>query len=303
MKKFLKQHWLVILILIFALSCVFNSCYKFNKNQENIEKRQAQNIAICTANVIDEQYVEFCNNYMPEIEKEKGLKVDFYTMMSDILVWNLHFFNGIAFLILVIPTLLSVCKILKNKYILNASYRESYKGFLKEFFAIAYQYVWLLPLIAGVLILYCIFSTSLDPSYSIYFGTSIWNSEIIRHPILFVILYMLNILLYSCSFINLALIVVRKQQSYIKGVILSFLTYFGIEIFFEIVVNALVLQKMFNSNLGYTFNIMNIFMFSDTYGLPRLLIFTFAIFIVSIIGVYFAYRNKENLVIDCEKNN
>jgi len=302
MKKIFQSHWLISFIFLFALSCILYSCFQFIENQNKIEEFEKQQIAYCQSQLSQQEDIEYCQHYLSSIEKEKQLQLDFYTMMTDILVFRIQFFNPIAFLMLIIPTLTVLCNILKYKYILNTCTRESYQSFRKSFFFYVYRYVWLLLVLVAILMIICITYTTFDPTYALHFGSSVWKSNIIYHPVLFVLLYFVNIFLYSCAFINLALIIVRKVHSYLKAVVLSFVVYIGLELFLEVVVNALILQGIFKLNIGHLFNIMNLFMFNDTFGVFTLILFTTIIFIISCIGVYVSYKNKESFIIDCEKN-
>lgn len=294
----IKNNWLIFLILIIVLIPIFNYCHKYNENMKRLEIKQEKLISYCEKEMDSMTNKDACT----EVLENKDLKIDFLVMLTDILIFGIRFINPTAFLLLVFPTLVNLCKILKRKYILNALTRESYKTFLTDFLKKSYKYIWLLPVIAIIILVICIFSSTINPAYSLHYGTSMWYAETIKQPIIFILLYVLNILIYSFSFINLALIIVRKHHNLIVATILSVLVYVGIELFFELIVRNLLFGLVFKSELGYLFNIMNIFTFSDQFGTPMLLLFSFSMFLLSSIGVYFAYRKKENLVISCEKN-
>ena len=129
---------------------------------------------------------------------------------------------------------------------------------------------------------------------------NIFTMIILGLLILFVFLYLINITIYSLSYINISLIVLRKQQNIIKAIILSVLVFVGIEVFLEIVVNGLIFGLIFKSEI---FNIMNLLIFNINYGVSKLLIFTISFFLLTFILVLILYKNKEKLIIDCEKNN
>lgn len=238
------------------------------------------------------------------IAKEREPKNDFYIMFSNIL-WssNTRYLNPFSFLILVIPTLMGICRILKRKYIINTSTRESYKDFLIKFFKKAYRYVWVLPFIALFMIVISILGTTFDHTYSLaHFDYTNWTLSTIQNRYLFIFGYVGNILLYSCFFINLGLIVVRKYHNTFVAIIVSFLTYLGLELFFELVVRVFI-SLVFHSDFGHIFNIMNMWNYSDSWGLFPLLCFSITMCLLSFVGVYLSYRNKEKLVMACEKNN
>lgn len=294
----IKKNWLAFLILFIVLVPICNYTYKFVENREKGEVLQQQQISSCQNDEYYTTHIEYCNQLL----EVNTYKPDFYAMMTDMLVFGIRFINPMAFIILVFPTLFNVCKILKRKYIINALTRQSYKEFLIYFFKESFRYVWLLPFLAIIIIIICIFNTSMDPSFSIKYETSMWYANTIRNPFLFIFLYTFNIVIYSVTFVNLALIVLRKYHNFISAVILSVLSYIGIELFFELILNNIILWGIFKSELGHLFNIMNIFTFSDEYGVVTLLLFSISMLLLSSLGVYLAYRKKENLIIDCEKN-
>lgn len=295
MKK-MKKHWLIILLLILLLIPIINYSNQYVENMKRNNLKQQEFITNCQNGTIENK--EFCEKVM----EDKEINNDFYAMMTDVLVFGIRFINPTAFILIVFPTLVNLCRILKRKYILHALTRQSYKEFLIDFLKTAYKYIWFLPLIAIIIISICIMNTSIHPSISLEYDTSMWYAETIKQPIFFILLYILNIIIYSFSFINLALMIVRKHHNLIIATILSILVYVGIELFFELMINNLLFGLVFKSELGYLFNIMNIFTFSDQFGIPTLLLFSFFMLLLSSIGVYFSYRKKENLVITCEKN-
>ena len=224
-------------------------------------------------------------------------------MFGDILVFDIHYLNFIAFLVVIIPSLYCVSNYLYNRVITNCLTRQSYKSFIKDFIRKAYKYYFILPVIMGVLILICLFYSEIDPAYSLSNNYSIWQSNLIFKPVLFVFLYLINITIYSLSYVNISLIVLRKQQNIIKAIILSVLVFVGIEVFLEIVVNGLIFGLVFKSEVGNIFNIMNLLIFNINYGASKLLTFTISFFLLTFILVLILYKNKEKLIIDCEKNN
>ena len=175
----------------------------------------------------DKTNIEMCE----KIIKNDGMQVDFYTAYTDLLVFRLHHLNVIAFLLLIIPSMYGICNKLKYKYIKNALTRQSYSKFLVDFFKEAYKYIWLLPLISLYIMLIVSSYTTFDLTYAISNYSVSWNYELISKPVLFIVLYMINILFHSFFFINLSLIIAKKINKYIPCILLSFLSYISIELF------------------------------------------------------------------------
>lgn len=303
MKEILKKNKLAIVMIIVISIIILFSVNSVLKDVEKSNAYRVQLIQQCEKNVenksSDEGYTKMCK----EVIENKNIKIDFYTIFSELLVWKIHYFNAIAFLIITIPTLFNICKILKNKHILNSLTRENYNSFIKKYLKTAYKYIWILPFIAIFAIFLIGINSTFSPEYSIKFSTVVWSKELISNPIIFIILYILNIIFYSFTFVNISLIIARKQHKYIPCVILSYIFYIGLELFLEIGLNMLVSNIIFKSDFGIIFNIMNLFMFNDVFGVSTLLLFSFIVMLISFIFVYFMYKNKEKLIIDCEKNN
>lgn len=302
-----KRQNIVIMVFI-SILCVIvimQSISAINDINSSEVRRQeiAQKCKLDLENKenLDEVYVDYCENV---IYPSMNLKVDFYTALSEIILYRVRFLNVFGFLAVIIPTLIAVCNILKNKYIINALTRESYVSFLKQFFKKAYRFIWILPLLAIIMFTFCGFNTTFDTGYAIYNKSSIWTSSLTNHPFWFMFIYIINLVMYSITYVNISLIVARKQHRYVLTVILAFLLFLGIELFLEIVVNILICNIILHEyNIGVVINIMNLFTFNDILGIDMLLLFTILVTIISTIIVILLYRNKEKLVISCEKNN
>ncbi len=296
-----KRNWLVILIFILVMIPIYKYRLNFVEFLNNEKSNRAQVVEFCNSGEIPVSAEDWCQDQLNYINSFKGY--DFYVMLTQMVVFGVRFLNPFSFLLLVIPTLINVCKILKRKYIINATTRESYHSFLKDYLKKAYKYVWLLPLIALIIIGVCIATTTFDHSYSLNNPFDIrWDYAVIKNRYLFILGYTFNILLYSFFFINLGLIVARKYQNTVIAIIISFLSYVSIELFFEFILKKLI-YFFFNNDIGNIFNVMNMWTYSDSWGLGPLFAVSIGMCLLSFIGVYLSYRDKEKLVIACEKNN
>lgn len=294
-----KSKVAVIIILITAalLSIISNanlskSIHSFQDNLEN-EILKCSNV-----NENDNMgYDEYCSRVIAN----KNINVDTLTSFSNILIFQLKFLNPIAILLVLIPSLIEPIYILKNKYIINCNNRMEYKEFLKIYFKRAYKYVWILPLIGIIIYLPTLFYSSLSPQYQLINDFTYWETSLIEHPLVFMLMYCLNLLIYSFIFINMGLICIRKKPKYILSLILTYIIYVLIQLFFELVINNYIIISIFHSEVGYLFNIMNMFIFSDQFGLFNLFLFSVFILIISFICLYYSYRNKEKLIVEAEK--
>lgn len=296
MKRFLKNNILIIVIMVIVSILLLNGGYKSLQEYKGYVNADQQLIKECEKEGTNQK--EWCE----EILKNKDVELDFYTVFADALTWQVQYIGLVAFLIVVIPTMIKVCKKLKYKQIINSNSRESYHSFLKKLLKTAYQYIWVLALLSLIMMIPIMMNTSLNPEYAIIKSHGMWQSNIIYHPVLFVIAYLINVTLYSMIFVHIALLVARKQQKTIPCIIISYVLYLAIEIFLETVVKVIIFQRIFHSEFGMIFNIINVFGMNDLYGVGTLLLVNLCMVLISFALVYLAYKNKEKFVIQCEKN-
>ena len=296
MKTFLKNNILIILIIIVVSIIFITGGYKSLQEYKGYVNAEQQLIKECEREGTNQK--EWCE----EVIKNKDVELDFYTVFADTLTWQVQYINYFAFLIVVVPTMIKVCKKLKYKQIINSNSRESYHSFLKKLLKTAYQYIWVLALLSLIMMIPIMMNTSLNPEYAIINSHGMWQSNIIYHPVLFVISYLINVTLYSMIFVHIALLVARKQQKTIPCIIISYILYLAIEIVLETVVRLIIIRGVFHSELGMIFNILNVFGMNDLYGVGPLLLINLCMVLVSFGLVYLAYKNKEKFVIQCEKN-
>lgn len=296
MKRFLKNNILIIVIMVIVSILLLNGGYKSLQEYKGYVNADQQLIKECEKEGTNQK--EWCE----EILKNKDVELDFYTVFADALTWQVQYIGYVAFLIVVIPTMIKVCKKLKYKQIINSNSRESYHSFLKKLLKTAYQYIWVLALLSLIMMIPIMMNTSLNPEYAIINSHGMWQSNIIYHPVLFVISYVINVTLYSMIFVHIALLVARKQQKTIPCILFSYVLYLAIEIFLETVVRLIIIRGIFHSEFGMIFNIINVFGMNDLYGVGTLLLLNLCMVLISFALVYLAYKNKEKFVIQCEKN-
>ncbi len=302
MFKFLKRNLFVIVFIIVVFGYVFNGISKSVNEFQQIDKKK-ENIALkCETDLSDENnsysdnYIKYCENIL----SYKDDKFSFYNYLSDMTIEKCGLVVGyLGLLVVLVPALYYVCRLLKNGYIVNYLTRKNYLGFLKCLFGKAYRFVWILPLIAIIMI--CV---------SLKYGViqnntntlTLWMSDITNNIYLFIIFYLINIFMYSCMFINLGLIVARYQNNYFLSLVLSYVIFFGLELFLELFSASGVCNVFFKDYCGGSFfNIMDAFTFNDAYGVSSVMLFSFAMLVISFVGVFLAYRNQEKLVIKSER--
>lgn len=302
MFKFLKRNLFVIIFIIVVFGYVFNGIGKSVNEFQQIDKRK-ENIALkCETDLSDknnsysDNYIKYCENIL----SYKDDKFSFYNYLSDMAIEKCGLVVGyLGLLVVLVPALYYVCRLLKNGYIVNYLTRKNYLSFLKCLFGKAYRFVWILPLIAIIMIWVSLKYGVIQNNTN---TLTLWMSDITNNIYLFIILYLINIFMYSCMFINLGLIVARYQNNYFLSLVLSYVIFFGIELFLELFSASSLCYVFFKDYCGGSFfNIMNAFTFNDTYGVSSVMLFSFVMLVISFVGVFLAYRNQEKLVIKSER--
>ena len=104
-------------------------------------------------------------------------------------------------------------------------------------------------------------------------------------------------------YVSVGLCITRKYHNYFVSLILSYLSVLGIELFLEIFVGAFIMSYVFHDGYSVLISIMNPLSFTDSNGMLGMMICPSIFLGLSAILLYFLYRDKEKLIIDCEKNN
>lgn len=304
MKKFLKENFIAIFIFFILSIIVVHACLTANSNFNNLRQRIEKNKSECVEVLNDKSnYTEDHVNYCKEMENSLGANdIDIYTYLQEVLFFGLYWFNPVAFLIAVIPMLYTLSKKFRYKYIINVNNRESYKNFKKEIFKDGYKYFWIIPALLLIIFINGIIFYKLDYHYTVEYMTSAWyDSSLIYNPIVFLALFFIYILLLNFTYINMGLIVVRKVHKFFPAVLVSYIFCISVQLFLELILKNLCLI-LFKSEIGYAFNIMSPLSFNINFGEAPIMLFALFAFIISSTVVAMCYKNKEKLIVACEKN-
>lgn len=294
--KFLKLYWLHILYFIFFLAFIVASVKNVVTMQINqLESLNESYNKHCLE--ITEEKRNACEEWKNEIEN--GGNSGFLLYQETIA--DKYFPKGIMeVLLILIPSCYFITKYHRERIINYENNRRSYFHNLLKVFKKSY----ILALIPSIILLFVFLFY-----YNYTGGFNIMAHEInsigwiyITKPWLFILVYLINLTLTNLIYINISILVSRKYHNYFISVILSFLVTIGLQLFLEIVVNGIICGIIFHSEFGIIFNIINAIPFNDSYGLCWPLVFSLSMNLIIIFIIYLVYKNKEKLIIDCEKN-
>lgn len=294
----IKNYYLHVLSFVILLMLAVISIKSYINWDKDMRERSSEVYEKYCLNEIDEPKEEFCKSLHQEVQQKRT----FFPMLSATLR-EYYIPNGVIMtLFILLPSCYYITKYLKNRIILNENNRLKYTKSIIKVFKNSYLTALIFPVILIIIFTICYIYTGTFELKSFEINNIPWPYDKIESPILFLILYILNFILIGLSYINCTLTISRKYHNYFISTILSFITLLGIELFFEIIINSLICSKILHSDIGMIFNIINPLAFNITYGFVPTIIFSLIICLLSFIPVIIIYKNKEKLIIDCEKN-
>ncbi len=298
MKDFFKKYglsiiFLLVLVIIFTYYLI-NYRIEFNSYIERAHK-----IEEMVKNGIIEK-PEWITYFMtPRIN-------DAFSLYFEILSDKLSFIISIIPLFILFPSCIYFYKKLNSGMIRAEIMREDYKKFLKYHFKIAYKNMLIVAIFLVVSFLFCfIISGRFD----------IWNSyedvkslyirepleiQYIKNFVVFLPLYVTNLILLAGYYISVFLIVLKKKMPYIVSCISSFLIILGINIFLEIMVGFNLEIHFHIPYMNSTFNSYCFWVPGDRSNIYIQFIIALVLFITSRFLVYKVYKNKEQVLINYE---
>jgi len=294
MQKAWKENYLVYIVLIILIGLMIPAMISTRKSITYVNSEEF-------LNSIRQKYID-AGRTPPEREKYAN-EPSFFAYLSSLLGEGyVYTFITNAVIMYIIISIISVwyaIKFFKSNYVYMNLTRERFKDLKQMIFKKAYKPFIILPIIALIMIIYSLICSNFNFSYS---SMSAWKEIITNHYILFILFYLLNIIVTSGLFVNINIIVMRKQHNFIAAIIISFLVYIAIELFFEVVLTVLIFQKIFhNYNTLLLFNIFNYFPYSCDEDIPVYLPFLVNLlwYTISWIIIKIIYHNKEKFILDC----
>ena len=302
--KFIKKNWLMLIFLVLGLMFVLKVTLDINKDvKDQVTKFNNYCLTIDDNKNASPDAQSVCKEI--KLGTYKYSNKDFYYKYSVIVDSNLFYLCYVFGLVLFIISLKEVSSIFKSRSSLMMLKRENYKDFLKRIFKSVYKSVWFWPLIVALVSVISLIGSDFNYDYAKL--NYAMFSPLCASPIFVILSMIIHVLLFSITYLNLGLIVVRHQHNYFLAVIESFLLVIALEIFLEVVPGGIIWQllyKITKKNLYHclVFTIMDPFTLHYNY-LGTCFIYAVGLTIITSFIVYLSYRDKEKLIIACEKNN
>ncbi len=285
-----KKYIILITIFLLVFYCGFAiyACADYIKTPTLIKSYDK----ICSKNKEDmtEAVINFCQDELNKREYQFG---EGFISMHTSIIYTFSIILFPVFFLTIATGIIYASKFLKSKELLYYQTRISYKSVVWKILKESYRYIWILPLVMiGVFICEIIYA-GWDTSISLVLNNTGWSDFLVSHRIFFIVIYLVSIILFLATYINIGLIWTRKCKNYIISLISSFLTIMALQLIVE--------QLWKYAYLESTINFFNLFILDDDMGLWKNMLFIVSCFVISSFSVYLAYKNKEKLYLSGEE--
>ncbi len=299
---------LIIVSFLLLLSVVIYSSCDYIKIRNRQIKSDIKVKEECKkGNYETEDRKEFCKSVLAKKDKEE----DFFMTFTNIVIFGdanngigLQKLAPIIILFLIIPVIYFVSRYLKSGIINYHLTREKFSKIKQKLFLNAYKPVLILPCIVLIAMLISYFyAPHFNGAESASESFIAWSISTVSNPLIFILLYIFNVIVHSFLFVNIALCVLRKYNNFFAATVLSYLIFIATEVFLEIAFGGILftsILKMPNNML--MFNIMNMFAFNDANGILSPIIVPFILMLLSFVLVLLLYKDKEKMIIDFKDN-
>lgn len=292
MKLFLKKYKFyfipyIILLLILTITFINHNNW-YNKHIESINEI----INECKNENISIERKDYCE----DIIKNSNTNKDYYYTVSE-LETGLNKVYPFIFIFISFPVLYYVCNMFKSRVVNYELTRQNYKTFKKKLLINSYKSSLLMIIIYLIIVV-----TSLIYCNGFTITSAEYMPNNVSNPYPFILINLFKILFLSLTYVNISLIVARQNHKLYISLILSLLLFYGIEFLSGHFIGTLLLDHIFNLNISNSISIYNLFVNDLTHPLVNI-IYPLFMFIVTLFIMSYMYKNKEKLVIDCDKNN
>lgn len=289
MKFIIKNKYLFIITIILLL--IVTTDFK------SIKKSEMANLKMYY-DCKDNNELFYCAGYDKSYEEYNGSD-------TPLLMINVFLNDYSSMLPYIVPLLIMFAVIADNykqfKYnvIKEKIQRQNYKSYLKKLFLSSYKYCIILPIVYIMVFLLC-YNLSGHFYYRGLGDNVTYSLQALRHFGIFFSIMLLNGVFHTILWANISLINLRKFKNLLITFISSVFTFISLELFNEIVMQKLICGKILNFN-GAGFNLLDIFVYEEHANMYSIILISLFYTLVSVLIVYLFYKNKEKLVIDCDK--
>lgn len=311
MTKYVKKNYVIglyyiIIVLIFISSILpfFSSNLNFYSGNMDAEKETC--IKYKNANLEEKKEIEKDITFDNEI---CTALINEYKPGSFYLYYNYLLRNGVSSfvfpffipLMVIFPIVYKLSEEFRSKYIKNYLQRNEYNEYIKSIIKRSYKYILIVPilLLSFAVVASICSKLNFDPRYDIAFSRLSSEIGTYYNKPFFYISYILIILFNMGIYINIGLIILRKNKNFFVALIESFVAIY-VFLCFTFIIIGIGIQKIFNIS-AESINLLEIYTWSNISNIGLYLLVNIVYFVVSFILVIIVYKNKEKFIKECEK--
>lgn len=311
MTKYVKKNYVIgiyyiIIGLIFISSILpfFSSNLNFYSGNMDAEKETC--IKYKNANLEEKKEIEKDITFDNEI---CTALINEYKPGSFYLYYNYLLRNGVSSfvfpffipLMVIFPIVYKLSEEFRSKYIKNYLQRNEYNEYIKSIIKRSYKYILIVPilLLSFAVVASICSKLNFDPRYDIAFSRLSSEIGTYYNKPFFYISYILIILFNMGIYINIGLIILRKNKNFFVALIESFVAIY-VFLCFTFIIIGIGIQKIFNIS-AESINLLEIYTWSNISNIGLYLLVNIVYFVVSFILVIIVYKNKEKFIKECEK--
>ena len=201
--------------------------------------------------------------------------------------------------IVLLPFIYLISKESKNKMVKNYILRNKYDEYIKYIFSMAYKNIFTIPVIVLItfLISYILSGGNINPKADIGMHYILPNISFLNNP-LFIPIYILTLFLGVGLYINIGLIILSKNKNFIVSILESELVIFLVWAFVFIIFGNIFKHIGVNSS---NFNLLSIYEWEEINNMYLYFALNLLLFILSYFVAKYSFKNKEKLILMCEK--
>ena len=309
-----KKHMLIIYFIITILFCLLGTKVFFSvtnlelyRNPDEFYKNAC--IYFTDNNIEDNQEFQYDGNYFQMNTMQCNYIAENYNKTGSFFLFFDRIITSPVFLFLfpmfvpvfvLIPIVFNFTREFEAGYIIYFLQRKSYKKYVTHLFKDSYKYFFpVFIILLYIIVLALILSHgNFDPRMDIY-RSILGNDYLIFYNnfgnyIVYFIIILLNIFMY----INIGLIAISHSKNFYIVLIESFLITFIFNCFTFVFVGVF-LQNVFGI-VAESVNVFEIYTWSNITNPSLFLIVNLVYYLISLIFVYFSYKNKEKIIMLCE---
>lgn len=294
MKQFLKNNKITLIIILILTFCIGLSLIKY---KQDFDKS------------LEEYYkiMEYLESNPSPITPKKPMMYDTYTLFSYIVVDS-----PMGIIMYVMPFIIMLCGIynfyskIKSGFFKDECMRRKYSKNMVLNVLSSWKHVVIIPLFIIVLFIGCYITTrDFDINKTIeFYDYSLINRRYLDILPTYFLTYTINLILLGLFYINIALIVAKKNSNLFVTLVQSYLVFIVVGIFTEVICGE-GLEHLFPILKSYylcnSLSVFNFWVYDNVISLPFMFLFAFILLLSSTIIVFLKYRNKESVNLEIDK--